>query len=264
MKKTLFSKFILIGLLTFLLASCNPDINHGEANKSQSQTPRPSDPNRYPEVLLELDGLAAGYSSEQITGFLTGENVPEWMILPAHTRITLDEYVIKDHFHQPQVIIYPVEKLYEINPTAAENVDELIRILESHQDLPDLPFLPILNAAQVFHTHVQYLNFYNGQGMRYLTQFSQGLTPVNNYDLLYTFQGLTNDGMFYVAVILPVIHPELPPAGTISGEEPASFTEDYQAYIDSVVELLNTLAEDTFQPTLFKLDALIQTLEVKR
>ena len=67
-----------------------------------------------------------------------------------------------------------------------------------------MPFLPLFNAAQVMHTHLQYLDFKNGQGLRYLTEFDQGIIPINNYELIYTYQGLTGDGKYYVAAVLPV------------------------------------------------------------
>ena len=44
------------------------------------------------------------------------------------------------------------------------------------------------------HSQVQYLDFKNGTGVRYLTQFDQGILPINNYELVYTYQGLTSDG----------------------------------------------------------------------
>ena len=60
------------------------------------------------------------------------------------------------------------------------------------------------------HVQVQYLDFKSGTGVRFLTQFNNGMAPVNNHDLIYTFQGLTSDGKYYIAAVLPVTHPDLP------------------------------------------------------
>jgi hypothetical protein len=89
------------------------------------------------------------------------------------------------------------------------------------------------------HVQVQYLDFKNGKGVRFLTWYSQGIMPVNNHELIYTYQGLTGDGTYYVAAVLPVNHPSLPADGKVTGNEPPEFTSNYTAYIASVVNTLN-------------------------
>jgi hypothetical protein len=126
-----------------------------------------------------------------------------------------------------------------------------------------MPFLPLFNAAQVMHAQTQYLNFKNGQGLRFLTAFSQGNVPINNYELIYTFQGLTSDGKYYVAAVLPVNHPSLPADGKVTGKEPPEFTSDYSSYLSNVVKILNSQAANTFIPDLTQLDAMISSLEIK-
>lgn len=96
-------------------------------------------------------------------------------------------------------------------------------LLQNHQAGEYLPFLPLFNAHQVMHTSLQYLDFKNGTGLRYLTWFSQGIMPINNYELIYTNQGLTSDGKYYVAAVLPVTHPNLPSDGKVTGNEPPEF-----------------------------------------
>ena len=63
--------------------------------------------------------------------------------------------------------------------------------------------LPLMNAVQQMHTRVEYVQFKGGEGVSYLAQYAQGPVPVNNGELFYTFQGLTDDGEFYVSAILP-------------------------------------------------------------
>ena len=52
--------------------------------------------------------------------------------------------------------------------------------------------------------------FVSGIGVRFLTEYAQYFVPVNNHDLFYTYQGLTNDGQYWISVILPINHPDLP------------------------------------------------------
>ncbi|MEO8354588.1 MAG: hypothetical protein ABI621_01610 [Chloroflexota bacterium] len=44
------------------------------------------------------------------------------------------------------------------------------------------------------HPLMQVINFQNGRGIRFLTQYAQYPAPINNHELFYHFQGLTNDG----------------------------------------------------------------------
>lgn len=126
-----------------------------------------------------------------------------------------------------------------------------------------MPFLPLYNAQQVMHTHLQYLDFQNGQGLRYLTQYDQAFIPINNYELIYTYQGLTSDGKYYVAAVLPVHHPSLPEDATVTGNEPPEFTSDFPTYLQNVVASLNPQAANTFTPDLTQLDAMMSSLEIR-
>ena len=145
----------------------------------------------------------------------------------------------------------------------APSLPSLQTLLKSPQEIPNMPFLPLYNASQVMHVEVQYLDFKNGQGVRYLTEFAQGFLPVNNFDLIYTYQGITSDGKYYVAAVLPVNHPSLPADEKVTGKEPPEFTSDFPTYVSNVVKLLNPQAANTFTPDLTQLDAMMASLEIK-
>jgi len=216
-----------------------------------------------PELTLDTGSTAAGFQTETITAVTAADNVPYWEVLPQHTRVTLEGYPITNHLMQPQIFIYPVEELKAANEGAGQIVASLQTLLQTPQEMPNMPFLPLFNAAQVMHAHVQYLDFQNGQGVRYLTEFDQGIVPINNHELIYTYQGLTSDGKYYVAAVLPVNHPSLPADETVSGNEPAEFTSDFPAYLANVAGTLNTQAAATFTPDLTLLDAMMSSLEIR-
>ncbi len=157
-----------------------------------------------------------------------------------------------------------MDELGAVNAGAGQIVASLQTLLRSPQEIPDLPFLPLYNAAQVMHTHLQYLDFGTGHGLRYLTEFSQNFMPVNNYDLIYTYQGLTDDGKYYVAAVLPVNHPSLPADEEVTGNEPPEFTGAFGAYVANVVATLNAQAADSFTPDLTRLDAMMGSLEIRQ
>jgi hypothetical protein len=213
-------------------------------------------------ISLDTSGMATGFQTETVAAVPAGD-APYWEVLPEYTRLTLQDYPISNHLMQPQIFIYPVEELKTVNEGAGQIVASLQTLIQSPQEIPNMPFLPLFNAAQVMHAHIQYLDFQNGQGLRYLTEFAQGIVPINNYELIYTYQGLTSDGKYYVAAVLPVHHPSLPEDGTVTGNEPPEFTSDFPAYVTNVVSTLNPQAGNTFTPDLTQLDAMMSSLEVK-
>ncbi|MBK8905273.1 MAG: hypothetical protein IPM53_29090 [Anaerolineaceae bacterium] len=214
------------------------------------------------DISLDTSGMATGFQTETVTA-VPANDAPYWEVLPEYTRLTLQGYPITNHLLQPQIFIYPVEELSTVNEGAGMIVTSLQTLIQSPQEITPMPFLPLFNATQVMHAHVQYLDFKNGQGLRYLTEFDQGIVPINNYELIYTYQGLTSDGRYYVAAVLPVGHPSLPEDATITGNEPPEFTSDFPAYLANVVSTLNPQAGNTFTPDLIQLDAMMSSLEIK-
>jgi hypothetical protein len=213
-----------------------------------------------PQISLDTGSLATGFATETVTPSPDG---PYWELLPAYTQLTLQGYPLNNHLMRPQIFVYPVAELQAINEGARSIVASLQTLIQSPQEIPLMPFLPLYNAQQVMHAHLQYLDFQDGQGLRYLTQFDQAFIPINNYELIYTYQGLTGDGKYYVAAVFPVHHPSLPPDGNVTGNEPPQFTTDFPAYIANVVASLNPQAANTFTPDLTQLDAMMRSLEIK-
>lgn len=213
-------------------------------------------------ITLDTGSIATGFVTETIAAIPAGD-VPYWEVLPEYTQLTLQGYPISDHLMMPQVFIYPVKALGETNEGAGQIVASLQTLLGSPQEITPMPFLPLFNASQVMHAHVHYLDFKSGQGLRYLTEFDQGIVPINSYELIYTYQGLTSDGQYYVAAVLPVNHPSLPENENITGNEPPEFSSDFPAYLANVTGGLNPQAADTFTPDLTQLDAMMSSLEIK-
>lgn len=216
--------------------------------------------NGSPQITLNTAGVATGFQTETVAASSDG---PYWELLPEYTRLTLQGYPISNHLMMPQIFIYPVQELQAVNESTAPIVASLQTLLQSPQEIPLMPFLPLFNAQQVIHAHVQYLDFQSGQGLRYLTQYDQAPIPINNNELIYTYQGLTSDGRYYVAAVLPVHHPSLPVDAAVTGNEPPEFSSDFPTYLQNVVASLNPQAANTFTPDLTQLDAMMSSLEVK-
>jgi hypothetical protein len=143
----------------------------------------------------------------------------------------------------------------------------------------EIPFLPFgIGASQGFHARMKYVNFRNGKGVLFLTQYNIEPALVNNQGLTYTFQGLTDDGDYYVSATFPVTAPILPhgyeaestesytlvPPRASRGREYDSFENDYRTYLTKLTLELEELSADKYQPNLTILEDVIRSLNVER
>lgn len=138
-------------------------------------------------------------------------------------------------------------------------------------DFPQMPFLPMWEASQAFFTRPQYVNFKNGRGVFFLTQWNVSETSqVTNDGLDYAFQGMTSDGQFLIYAEFAVTAPFLPndndPDVAAWNEKnyllPQKSTQ-YQDYLGPIVAKLQTLRADHFRPNLGLLEQLISSMEVR-
>jgi len=215
-------------------------------------------------------GVAAGARHVPVAA-MVDENLPVWDVFPAHDEFELEGYVLPNKFFIPKIIVYPKAEFSTINEGAAQIITDMQNILANQSaPLPEvLPFLPLFNAGQVFHSNEQFLSFQGGSGLRFLTQFGQAPTPVNNHEIFYTFQGITGDGAFYVAAILPVNTAFLVENAEVETTTPADGIpfdwnnfETLPTYYNAVKQKLNAADVNAFTPTLADLDRMIQSLSV--
>ncbi len=214
------------------------------------------------EISLDLSGLAKDQTVETVPAVPASAGGPIWEVLPLYRRVTLQGYPVTDHLMKAQIFIFPAADLAGFNEGAGRIATDLQALLLSQMPAEIMPFLPLFNAQQVMHAQVKYLDFKSGSGVRFLTQFDQAPLPINNFELIYTFQGLTKDGKYYIAAVLPVTHPDLPANNQVSAQQ-ATELNDFPAYLAKTVTWLDQQAAGSFTPDLAKLDALIQSIEVK-
>lgn len=214
-------------------------------------------------------GVAVDAKSEMVSANTDANNAPAFDIAPAHLKFVLTSYQLQDKFLEPQILVFPAEEYAKLNPPAGEQIQKVKTILAGSQLTGEtMPVIPFFNATQQIASKMQVVNFQNGRGIRFLTQYAQYPATINNHELFYEFQGLTNDGKYYIVAALPVTSsilaedekPESPvPADGVA--VPAGGIPD-PAYYDAVTKALNAMYEDSFNPSLFQLDALIQSLTV--
>lgn len=229
--------------------------------------------------------LASEVKSEtKPAAVLVGETDKPEGVVPAHTAFTFKgAYALRHEsaFFTPEVSIYHIQKYKEAlakSPAYVQSFESDVQSLKAILDARpasierEVPFLPFgTDATQAFVSHLKYMNFKNGRGLIFLTQFNIEPSLVNNQGLIYVFQGLTDDGLYYVSARFPVTLPFLP-AGYQSktfekyslsmfhGSDEKSNQENYKQYLETIKRRIVDLPAKTFQPNLTLVDNLIRSL----
>jgi len=163
---------------------------------------------------------------------------------------------------QPLIFIFPTVEYADISPLAGERIEALKLILDDNAVLTggELPALPTFNSTQDLRSQAKPLAFEGGRGLRFIARYSQGVAPVVNPGIFYTFQGLTEDGSLYVTAFFPLYVSILP--DQIQVEDWDAFNTGYLAYMADITSKLDMLESGDFEPDLASLDALIRSLSV--
>jgi len=203
-----------------------------------------------------------------------GADMPVFAYNPEYRKITLVGYPLSGKFFDPIVQVYPLAPYEALAPSISDTVTQMQQILTTKPaDFQNgIPLLPIENAGQIFRAQVSYIDFQNGSGIGFLTQYAQNYDPVNNDELFYAFQGLTGDGKYWVSVFLPVNASYLQtsyndtsvPADGIPApdQNSANLDTEYTAYYSAIVQKLNLTSVDAFNPTLECIQSFVQSLNV--
>jgi hypothetical protein len=211
--------------------------------------------------------VARRASGKSVAAEESGADGPWWLPVPQHREIELVGYPVEGSAQAARVIVYPVQEFAAANAEAAGRIEALRQLLQKQAVEPGakLPFLPLVNAGGPLQAQVKFIAFDGGQGVRYLTQHGQGPEPINNQELFYTFQGLTDDGAHYVAAILPVTHAGLPAStGSVPEAERQAQLDNFGQYVEETTAMLEAQADESFTPSLAQLDALVESIRVEQ
>jgi len=211
--------------------------------------------------------IASGAANSKLAPVGEGQGAP-WEIQPETIQSKFEGYAHSGAFTDPVILVYPVQDFSKLSPAAAKQIDKLRNLLATRPataPADGMPFLPIWNAAQMMSTKIEYLDFANGSGVRYLTQYGQAAAPINNTYLFYTFQGLTADGKYAISAILPMANPILPPDPSIvPGNDYEKFNNEFATYLSDMEQKLAAQSDDSFQPHLGLLDDMIKTIKINK
>lgn len=206
-------------------------------------------------------------------------------VAPEHSLFTfVGPYALshESSFFSPQIRVYTISdyrnalsKSTLYSQQLDDDIISLKAILAARPNLSahEIPFLPFgIDATQVFRAHIKYVDFKNGKGIIFLTQYNVEPSLINNQGLVYTFQGVTDDGLYYVSATFPINASILPEKwdskssdgyrlpSYFYGENYESNRQQYEKYLTHVTSQLNELTSDKFEPRLDLFDELTSSL----
>ncbi len=181
-------------------------------------------------------------------------------------------------YSSPNIRIYPIAEFRKVLATSPylQTFDTEVRSLQSLLSQKPIswqgkiPYLPYVDATQSFHAHLKYIKFKGGQGVGSVVRYDTENSLVQDRQLAYTFQGITNDGRCYISATFPIAAPplNLPKDGTITVHEgyqlPSSLSyqqeKKYQGYLKRMQNKLEKMPADQYAPNLELLTELIGSL----
>ncbi len=269
--KTTFSLLVLV-IAVLLAAGCSGVQNTPAVTTAPPATVAVTQPNSTAVLIhntlsIKLDPvLGSGYGSLTIAES-AGTDKPYFDIYPEYNELTIQNYKLPGTTQEARIYLFPVLRYRELSPELmpAREADLQSLLTGGPSGSKELPFLPIFNSLQMFTAQVDVIQFQNGKGIRYITQYSQGIVPINNQEMFYTFQGLTADNQYWVAAILPISSSILPADGQNppNGQSMEDFALNYKKYIADTTAQLNAQSPNSFVPAIPMLDALVNSIIIQ-
>ena len=287
-------------LLSFglILQSCNlattqnPNV---EVSTEISPTPNttPNEENLPQSAKVEFNGVSFNYNpqifevkSESIVheSPLRDESDKPGGEFPKHIVFTLE---VKNKLLEPEAIIkiMPIadyRRMYAVSKGFTEEFDNKLGNLrkvikdKSYRDKKssgkgEIPFMPYYDAEQEILVKVNHLPFQSGKGIAFITQYTMEPSMINNEELKYFYEGITDDGNYYILAELPISVSFLPSSsdGEFEGYKFCyPYNEDsikeYEKYITKVEKRLENLPQNEFEPNLDEFEKIISSLKVEK
>lgn len=207
-------------------------------------------------------------------------------VAPKHINFRFKGDYAKTHkqaFFNPKVAVYPLDEYkqaFSVSKDYAGNldkeVDKLKALLAQQPDTRkgEIPYIPFIDASQAFRAHVKRADFQNGKGIVFLTQYNIEPTLINNQQLTYIFQGITEDGKYYVLATFPasasILSDNNAAKNHLGYTLPEFFDKNaeanqkaYDAYIAKVSGELEKLPPDKFNPDLTLFEKLVRSIRIE-
>ena len=152
----------------------------------------------------------------------------------------------------PQVTFYLIDDLGKTSLDLLDrslDLSDIINNIKSEfstveENLSMMPFLPYQANEPTMKILPAKIDFANGTGIRYVTSFEETLSTNIDTNLYYTWQGLSDDGLYYISAVFPLINVML------NGQPASSLSSDQ-------------INGSDFQPSLNELDFYIRSIVIE-
>lgn len=215
-------------------------------------------------VHAEFNGVSFTYDravTEQVNARVVPPSQYLAFQLPAFIEFTFgDHQIVERYSGVARIRVFRVHDLEQVDPMYKA-------AMAAHEPMP------LINATRMLRVQERLLSFQNGKGTRAVVQYAQEVAPINNTDMFYTYQGVTDDGLHYVSATFPVTAPFLPASSraVVDNKFPGIRYDpnDWKGFADAVTSFnrdaaqrLERLEAGGYTPNLEALDALIRSLSV--
>jgi hypothetical protein len=179
--------------------------------------------------------------------------------MPEHVVFQITNYPVEG---DARIMVFKSSEYAAYGAPLQDAVTALLAGRDASQPLPK-------TLTPDFYAQAKPISFQNGHGVRYLTQVLTNSAPITNRDLFYYFQGMTNDGTYFVSAIFHVHAAFLvadgnkdspPPSGGIPFNWGTDL--DFSKYLSDITQKLNDTPAENYTPSLILLDKMIGSMQV--
>ncbi len=143
-------------------------------------------------IPLELNASASSsVSTNAEFPFVNPSNGP----MAAHVVFQLTNYPLEG---DANTMVFKASDYAAYDAYSQDVVTSLLAGQDTAQPLPDA-----LTYGE-FYAQAKAVEFKNGHGVRYITEPLTGFAAINNRDVFYYYQGITNDGAYFVSAVLHI------------------------------------------------------------
>lgn len=227
------------------------------------------------------EGVASGAQSEIVPRADATDDMPYWIAAPEYLKITLAQNLTFASNFEGTLAILPAEEFMQMSENANEKINTLKSQL-ANGDPKGIKVLPPFNAGLTLDARNEIFDFQNGKGIRSIQEYHQYAAPVTNDYLIYSYQGITSDGKYYVSFVAPIRAPflidegynpdpnsttptPLPPADGFSYPAASSVSggPEYDQYITAIADKFAQTSPEQFTPSLDALDSLVRSILIQ-
>lgn len=208
------------------------------------------------------------------------ENCKADSVAPEHLLFNLEN---SNFNRKAEIYIFPIEdyrRMYAVSSEVTKRFDDELKglkmaIKDKNFRLENqIPFIPTWDGSQTFQSKVKNFTFQSGRGIFFLTQFDIEVTLINNEDITYCFEGITNDKKYYILAEFPVKVSfltgkytdefegyQIPKRGYI---ETGNELKQHKEYVAKVARRLEDLPSDKYEPNLKYFEEIISSLKIEK